>query len=197
VHQFADLLRAQLAGIVELSDAQVKLLSKHYGLLVRWNSRLNLTSIRNLEDAVVRHYCESLFFAHHLPVSATSILDFGSGAGFPGIPLAILRPPIAVTLAESHQRKAVFLRESSRELANVSVSSGRAEDVPGPFDWVVSRAVDPDAVLNGAGHLAPNVGLMVGRVDGEKLQERSGFILSRAVPLPWGENRICIYGCFT
>ena len=145
--QFAELLRGYLAGIVEFSDPQTVLLARHYELLVRWNSRLNLTSIRNLEDVVVRHYCESLFFAHHLPEGAFRVLDFGSGAGFPGIPMAILRPEVQVTLAESHKRKAVFLRECSRELRNVTVSSKRAEELPSGFDWVVARAVDPASVL--------------------------------------------------
>jgi 16S rRNA (guanine527-N7)-methyltransferase len=194
VQQFADLLQARLAGIVELSPAQIELLWKHYELLVRWNSRLNLTSIRNLEDAVVRHYCESLFFARHLPCISGKVLDFGSGAGFPGIPIAVLWPELEVTLAESHQRKAVFLRECSRELRNVRVSARRAEDLTDNFDWVVARAVDPVSVLKASAKLARCVGLMIGRSD---VEYRPGFILQNEIPLPWGENRVCIYGCFT
>jgi 16S rRNA (guanine527-N7)-methyltransferase len=194
VRQFADLLRSHLAGIVELSEAQIDLLSKHYELLVRWNSRLNLTSIRNLDDAVVRHYCECLFFAAHLPATSGKILDFGSGAGFPGIPLAILRPELEVTLAESHQRKAVFLRECSRELRNVSVSAKRAEELPGGYDWVVARAVDPEAVLSAASKLSRCVGLMIGKSD---VKHRAGFVLQVEVAVPWGDKRVCIFGCFT
>ena len=194
MQQFAELLRGYLAGIVELSGPQIELLSKHYELLVRWNSRLNLTSIRNLEDAVVRHYCESLFFAHHLPEGGFKVLDFGSGAGFPGIPIAVLRPELQVTLAESHQRKSVFLRECSRELRNVTVSAKRAEELPGGFDWVVARAVDPVSVLKIAPKLGRCVGLMVGKAD---TPDRSGSVLNREIALPWGDNRVCVYGCFT
>jgi 16S rRNA (guanine527-N7)-methyltransferase len=194
VRQFADLLLSHLAGVVELSESQIDLLSKHYELLVRWNSRLNLTSIRNLEDAVVRHYCECLFFAAHLSCGSGKILDFGSGAGFPGIPLAILRPELDVTLVESHQRKAVFLRECSRELQNVLVSSKRAEELPGGYDWVVARAVDPETVLNAAAKLSRCVGLMIGKSD---VKDHPGFVLQTEVGLPWGENRVCVYGCFT
>jgi len=194
VQQFAELLRSHLAGIVELSEPQIELLSKHYALLVHWNARLNLTSIRNLGDAVVRHYCESLFFADHLPVGPSKVLDFGSGAGFPGIPMAILRPELQVTLAESHQRKAVFLREASRELRNVTVSAKRAEELTGGFDWVVARAVDPASVLKVAPKLARCLGLMIGKADSP---DCSGFVLNREIALPWGDNRICVYGCFT
>jgi len=194
VQQFAELLRSHLAGSVEPSEPQIELLSEHYELLVRWNARLNLTSIRNLEDAVVRHYCESLFFAHHLPEGAAKVLDFGSGAGFPGIPMAILRPELQVTLAESHQRKAVFLRECSRELRNVTVSAKRAEELPSGFDWVVARAVDPASVLKVAPKLARCVGLMIGRAD---TPDCAGFVLKKEIAIPWGDNRVCIYGCFT
>ena len=90
---------------------------------------------------MLRHYCESLFVAIHLPEEPVSVLDVGPGAGFPGIPMAILRPDCRFTLAESHQRKAVFLREATRHLSNVRVAARRAEEAAGAFDWVVSRAV--------------------------------------------------------
>lgn len=195
--QFAELLRAGLSGILELSNHQVDLLSIHYELLERWNQRLNLTSIRKVEDAVVRHYCESLFFAVHLPCAAGKMLDFGSGAGFPGIPLAVLCPSLQVTLAESHQRKAVFLREASRELPNVVVCARRAEECGVGFDWVVSRAVDPLVVVMAAVALGRNVGLMVGEADVGSLFRVSGIRWEEPVVLPWGDKRVCIYGCFT
>lgn len=138
---FADLLTRRLAGIVELSASQAAVLEAHYQLLVRWNRTLNLTSIDNLEEAVERHYCESLFLGAHLPAGQLRMADVGSGAGFPGFPVAVLRPDCSVTLIESHQRKAVFLRETTRKSLNVRVLPRRAEDVREEFDWVISRAV--------------------------------------------------------
>src|SRR4051812_20933588 len=105
--------------------------------MVRWNKIINLTRIEDVEEAVDRHYGESLLLGISLPSGPLRVADLGSGAGFPGYPVAVLRPEVSVTLIESHQRKAVFLKECSRELSNVSVFSKRAEDVPGNFDWVV------------------------------------------------------------
>src|ERR1035441_7985957 len=94
-------------------------------MLLRWNQKLNLTSIRNREEAIQRHYGESLFLGMRLPPGAWKIADIGSGAGFPGFPVAVLRPDCQVTLIESHQRKAVFLRESSRKQPNIRVLARR------------------------------------------------------------------------
>ena len=111
---------------------------------------MNLTTVKSGEETVTRHYCESLFFGSHLPGEPRSVVDIGSGAGFPGVPIAILKPSCAVTLVESHQRKAVFLREATRGLTNVSVVAQRAQDVADKFEWVVSRAVDPQEVAAGS-----------------------------------------------
>src|SRR5687768_10049621 len=111
---FRELLYSELRGICELSGPQVDQLAAHYELLLRWNQKLNLTSVKNEETMVRRHYCESVFVAVHLPSEPISVVDVGSGAGFPGFPIAVVRPDCAVTLVESHQRKAVFLRECSR-----------------------------------------------------------------------------------
>ena len=124
-----------------LTVEQEAALEAHLELLMRWNQKLNLTSIRNREEAIERHYCESLFLGSRLPAGALRIADVGSGAGFPGFPVAIFRPDCSVTLIESHQRKAVFLREASRSLPNVRVMAKRAEEVDERFDCVISRAV--------------------------------------------------------
>ncbi len=124
---------------------------------------LNLTRIRSLAEAIRRHYCESLFLGAHLGSGHQRVLDVGSGAGFPGIPIAILRPDCRVVLAESRHRKAVFLREATRELSNVQVHFGRAEQLAEPFDWIVGRAVRPEAILAIARRLGTHVGLLVGR----------------------------------
>jgi 16S rRNA (guanine(527)-N(7))-methyltransferase RsmG len=157
---------------------------------------MNLTTVKAGPEMVIRHYCESLFFAAHLPDAhkTISVLDVGSGAGFPGIPMAILKPDWKVTLVESSQRKAVFLRESSRSLQNVSVVAQRMESVSAHGDWVVSRAVDPREVLRTVPRLALNVGLMLGEDDFSAIRADSGIAWSDPVRLPWGDRKLCVYG---
>jgi 16S rRNA (guanine527-N7)-methyltransferase len=198
---FADLLRQRLAGVVELSPGQVEALETHYQLLLRWNRTLNLTSIKKMEKAVERHYCESLFLGTHLPQGRLRIADIGSGAGFPGFPVAVLRPDCSVTLIESHQRKAVFLREASRKLPNVRVLARRAEDVNEQFDWAASRAVSYADLASFLKNLAPNVDLLTG---GEAPPDGIGFVWQPPILVPWGEQRFLRTGhqkqdwvCFT
>src|SRR5881394_2420015 len=97
-------------GFAGLSESQLNALCDHYRLLLSWNERLNLTRVVSAAEAARIHYVESLFLGAQLPPGALRIVDVGSGAGFPGIPVAILRPECKVDLVESHQRKAVFLR---------------------------------------------------------------------------------------
>jgi 16S rRNA (guanine527-N7)-methyltransferase len=171
-------------------------LYRHYELLIRWNQRMNLTTVKPGPETVLRHYCESLFFAAHLPAAddKISVLDLGSGAGFPGIPMAILRPDWQVKLVESSQRKAVFLRESSRHLRNVSVLAERMESVSERADWVVARAVDPQEVLLNVPRLAPNVGLMLGEDDFSSILGNERIAWAEPIRLPWGDRKICVYG---
>lgn len=120
-------------------------LAAYLSLLLKWNARTNLTAIREPREIVLRHFADSLFCAHQLAPDARTLLDFGSGAGFPGIPIALARPEIHVTLAESQNRKAAFLREAVRSLAlNAEIWSQRVESMPQDrlFDAVTLRAVD-------------------------------------------------------
>jgi len=183
---FAEVLRQKLAGICELSDPQADVLAAHYDLLVKWNKVLNLTAVRSLEEAVERHYCESVFLAMHLPEMPISVVDIGSGAGFPGIPVAVVRPHSMVTLVESHQRKAVFLREASRDLSNVRVIARRAEDTPDGFDWVVSRAVKYSEIAIALKKLGHSAELLTGEV---RARDLPGFNWQEPIRLPWGEHR--------
>lgn len=156
---FAELVR----GCSAVSEGQAGVLAGHYELLCRWNRVLNLTAIDKLEEAVKRHYCESLFLAERIPdVAGLRVADVGSGAGFPGFPLAVLRPKCEVTLIEAHQRKAVFLREASRNLGNVRVLAERAEEVDERFDWVVSRAVGYEELGKVMGQLGGRLALLTG-----------------------------------
>lgn len=131
-----------------LSERLISQFAAYLDLLVRWNSRTNLTAVRNPEQMVTRHLGESLFaglcLSPYLEQGA-AVLDFGSGAGLPGIPIQILHPHIRVTLAESQGKKAAFLREVVRALElPSSVWSKRAELLPQEerFDVVMLRAVD-------------------------------------------------------
>src|ERR1700722_3753918 len=162
---FRETLEKEISSLVSLSDTQTAQLYEHYALLDRWNKKINLTTVEPGTQMVIRHYCESLFFAAHLETDRGSIADIGSGAGFPGIPLAILKPECSVTLVESHQRKAVFLREATRTLENVSVVAQRVEELTTSFDWLVARAVKPTDVIALTPRLAPNIGLMLGEDD--------------------------------
>jgi 16S rRNA (guanine527-N7)-methyltransferase len=183
---FEELLRAKLAGICDLSDEQLAVLRGHYELLVRWNKMLNLTAIRTLEEVVERHYCESLFLAKHLPASTASVVDVGSGAGFPGIPIAIVRPDCRVALIEAHQRKAVFLREASRALPSVRVIAKRVDQVREQFGCVVMRAVKFSDVAGELKNLGKAAEILTGEVrPGEML----GFEWQPPIRLPWGESR--------
>jgi 16S rRNA (guanine527-N7)-methyltransferase len=130
-------------------------LSTYLDLLLRWNARTNLTAIRDPERIVERHFGESLFcalqLAPHLSLPSSlfplpCLLDFGSGAGFPGLPIQLLFPDLHVTLAESQNKKASFLREAVRtlNLPHTTVWASRVEDMPGSqtFSVVTLRAVD-------------------------------------------------------
>src|SRR6202050_4910218 len=146
-----------------LSATQLQSISTYIDLLIRWNARINLTAIRHEEEIVTRHFGESLFAARHLFPSRiaweqgpsavqaeqssarTRLIDIGSGAGFPGLPIKIWAPEIDLTLIESNQKKATFLREIIRQitLTNIDVFSGRAESFPNPPAQVVTlRAVE-------------------------------------------------------
>jgi len=188
---FAELLKHWLKGCMELSSEQVAALEAHYHLLVQWNRTVNLTSIYDEKEVVERHYCESLFLGSFLPRSACRVADIGSGAGFPGFPVAILRPDCQVTLVESHQRKAVFLRECTRHLKNVRVRAERAEDLDSEFDWAISRAISYEDLTTILKKLAPNAELLTGA---EEPLAEVGFDWRRPIPLPWGKQRFLRIG---
>lgn len=171
MEDFKSLLVSEFSPYGALSSQQLTLLEEHYQHLLRWNRKINLTRITSLQDAVLYHYCESLYLATRLPEGSLRIVDIGSGGGFPGIPVAIYRPECAVDLVESHQRKAVFLQEVARKLTNVRVLARRAEEVTDSYDWTISRAVRPKEVLKL--NLAPHVAVL--GAEGESL--------------PWGDKR--------
>jgi 16S rRNA (guanine(527)-N(7))-methyltransferase RsmG len=180
---FRDLLVSEWARVGTLSEDQTAKLERHYELLIRWNKVLNLTRIQRLEDVVRLHYCESMFLGSILRSGPQTIVDIGSGAGFPGIPIAILRPESSVTLVESHQRKAVFLAEACGGVPNVKVLEGRAEKVRGKFDWVVSRAVAPKSVLSL--DLTRSFAILTSESDLRHFPQST-----QVIPIPWGDQRV-------
>ena len=136
----------------------VPALSLYLDLLLRWNERTNLTAIRDPEQIVERHFGESLFAARVLAIrvaDGSTVLDIGSGAGFPGLPLQLALPHLKVTLAESQGKKSAFLREAIRLTgANAEVWPARAQDLPSGrrFGAVTMRAVDrPEQAIDEAG----------------------------------------------
>lgn len=191
---FEDTIRAVLPNL-PLSEEQVVLLHRHYELLCRWNQRMDLTSLQRPEEIVRRHYCESLFFGNCMPETApVSVVDFGSGAGFPGFPLAVLHPEWRVTLLEAHQRRAVFLKQVARGIENITVVASRGELFHVKHQWLVARAVKVTDVIANASRIAKKVGVLVGQNAVEVLLERSGYEWSEPILIPGSVGRFCVFG---
>ncbi len=135
-------------------EVLLPVLSVYLDLLLRWNERTNLTAIRDPEQIVQRHFGESLFAARVLASKLRDgaiVLDIGSGAGFPGLPLQLALPGLRVTLAESQGKKSAFLREAVRATgARAEVWPARAQDLSADrlFEAITMRAVDrPEQAL--------------------------------------------------
>jgi 16S rRNA (guanine527-N7)-methyltransferase len=144
--EFRPALEAALSsfGIEGLTAAQINQLVEHYSMLAKWNERVNLTRIIEPRDAAELHYAESLFGGRFIG-DARSLLDIGSGAGFPVIPLAVLRPDIQITALEANTRKSLFLNEAKDALAlnNFRVQTARLEAIDwSSYDLMTSRALD-------------------------------------------------------
>lgn len=182
-HGVADL------GITLPAGAQEKLLA-YLDLLLKWNKTYNLTAIREPQKMVSHHLLDSLAVARHL--AQGSLADVGSGAGLPGIPLAIAQPERVISLNDANHKKATFLRQAAIELdlQNVKVVNARAEDWrPEPMaDCVISRAFAGLAdFLSASGHLAPpgaQFAAMKGVYPDQQLARLpAGFRCEKVVPL--------------
>jgi 16S rRNA (guanine527-N7)-methyltransferase len=189
------------AGQAQLSAGEARQFEVYLSLFVRWSARINLTSIRDEEGILSRHFVESIACARALPAGIGTLLDFGSGGGFPGIPIALCRPEIAVTLAESQGKKAAFLQEAIRVLGiSAKVHAQRAELLRAHFDCVTLRAVDrmAEAVAVAGGLVASGgwLALMTTRVEAPGLQDAAGagFLWSRTMQLPGGNERLLSLG---
>lgn len=174
-------------GLATTAEARERLLD-YVELLMRWNAAYNLTGVRDPADMVTRHLLDSLAVAAY--VQGDSLADLGSGAGLPGIPLAILEPARQHVLIDSNGKKTRFLREAVRTLAldNVRVEHSRVEDARGQFDCITARAFATltDMLALGGHLLAPNgVWLALkGQLDKEEiLGVPAGFQVTDVHPL--------------
>ncbi|MGD0799767.1 MAG: 16S rRNA (guanine(527)-N(7))-methyltransferase RsmG [Terracidiphilus sp.] len=188
-------------GLAPLDPEQSARFGRYLSLILRWNARVNLTSVHDEEGILSRHFVESIACALVLPADIQTLLDFGSGAGFPGIPIALCRPEISVTLAESQGKKAAFLREAVRVLEiPLTVHSARAEALLTLFDCVTLRAVDKmgRAVQAAAKLVRPGgtLVLMTTTAAIPALRSAAGpdFTWAKPHPLPHSNDRLLALG---
>jgi 16S rRNA (guanine527-N7)-methyltransferase len=203
-------LLAPFLGGNGLGEAQLGNISIYIDILLRWNARMNLTAVRERDEIITRHFGESFFLARHLFPAVSSArnespfraADLGSGAGFPGIPLKIWRTDLDVTLIESNQKKATFLREVIRALTltNIDVFDGRAETLPvSSFDLVTMRAVERfEEAMSAAARLVATggrIGLLIGEAQTLRLHAlQPHFQWQDGVPVPQSRQRIVVIG---
>lgn len=135
---------------IHASPKQVDQFRAHYDLLLHWNSKTNLSAVRDPDEILRRHFTESAYLTRALPLGPGTLIDVGSGGGFPGIPAKILSPETRVVLVEAVQKKAAFLKEVARavRLPGLDVFAGRFEDMPdASADWITMRAVRFDSAM--------------------------------------------------
>jgi 16S rRNA (guanine527-N7)-methyltransferase len=185
-----------------LSPEQFQQLQAHLELLLKWNAKISLTAIRDPQEIVRRHFGESLFTGAQLDIkSQAQLADLGSGAGFPGLPIAVLRPEIKVTLIESQQKKVAFLREviRSANISNASVYAGRAEEATIKSQIVTVRAVEKfDSVLPIAASLLEAHGelaLLIGAAQAQAARTKLlHFEWKEPVGIPESRERVLLVG---
>jgi 16S rRNA (guanine527-N7)-methyltransferase len=172
-------------------------------MLLAWNEKINLTAIREPVEILYRHFCESMYAAAAIPLSAGRLADVGSGAGFPGLPLKIARPDLNVFLIESNIKKATFLAEVVRELnfTDARVLVSRYEELGeevAPLDYVCSRALGEfDRFLTWA-H-SPRVAakqaiLWAGGRDLDEIRSVRGWIWREPIAIPQSLQRVLLVG---
>jgi 16S rRNA (guanine527-N7)-methyltransferase len=207
-----------------LSTAQLQSISTYIDLLLRWNSRVNLTAVREPREIVTRHFGESFFAARcvfprddyiaeniasegqsesraQAELASIHVLDLGSGAGFPGIPVKIWEPHVRLTLVESNFKKVTFLREVVRtlRLSAVEVPASRAENFRAQAEVVTLRAVERfDSTLPTAARLVAASGrlaILIGEGQVHRGRELTpGFQWGEPIPIPQSSNRILMIG---
>lgn len=136
----------ELQDKLKLSDTQVKQLDEYANFLIEYNEKVNLTAITNYEDIIEKHFYDSLLLTTHKDIKGT-LVDVGSGAGFPGVVVKIYKPELKVILIEPIKKRCVFLNELIEKLGlkDIEVINERAEDYTKDhrelYDYVTARAV--------------------------------------------------------
>jgi 16S rRNA (guanine527-N7)-methyltransferase len=187
-----------------LTGQQLDQVSAYLDLLIKWNARINLSSVRQPAEIITRHFGESFFAARHLGLAegqGSSLIDLGSGAGFPGLAIKLYAPSLSVTLVESNQKKATFLHEVIRRLTltDIDVFAGRAEDFRAAAGIVTLRAVEkPERALPAAARLVAAGGrlaLLLGDPQAAEVPRLlAGFAWGSAVALPGSAARVLLVG---
>jgi 16S rRNA (guanine527-N7)-methyltransferase len=185
------------------NDKQVLQIQQYMRLLLTWNEKINLTAIRDPLEILYRHFCECMYAGNSVPVENGRLADVGSGGGFPGLPLKIIRPDLQVFLVESSIKKATFLAEVVRdlELTDTRVLVSRYEELTEevtPLDWVCSRAVGEfGPFLDWAGSeriAAKEVILWIGARDLAEVQKIQGWDWREPIQVPQSLRRLLLVG---
>lgn len=189
---------------IRVSESFAKRAQEYMSLLLRWNRKVSLTSIREPEQILARHFGESLFGALTAGIEAGDLLDVGSGAGFPALPIAMHFAEIREILLEPNVKKAAFLSEVCRALnlaERVKVLRARLEtysEGEANFDFVTSRAVRvTPAFLERCRHFLRPEGKLVlwlGQEDMELVRKDPNWIWSEAAKIPGSERRFVVWG---
>jgi len=186
-----------------VNDQQVLQIQQYIKILLQWNEKINLTAIRDPLEILNRHFCESMYAAVAVPVENGRLADVGSGAGFPGIPLKIIRPDLQVFLIESNIKKATFLAEVIRELGltDARVIVSRYEELGeevAPLDFACSRALGEfSAFLEWARSdqiAAKQVILWIGARDLAEIQKVRTWEWREPIPVPNSLRRLLLVG---
>jgi 16S rRNA (guanine527-N7)-methyltransferase len=184
-------------------DLQVSQIQQYMGMLLAWNEKVNLTAIRDPLEILYRHFCESMFAAVAVPIDSGRLADVGSGGGFPGLPLKIVRPEIELMLVESNVKKATFLAEVTREIGlnNARVLVSRYEELGEeltPLDTVCSRAVGefvPFLTWAGSERIAAKqVVLWIGGRDLDEVRRVPGWEWKEPISVPKSLRRFLLVG---
>jgi 16S rRNA (guanine527-N7)-methyltransferase len=195
--------RAAAEFRVAVTDQQIRQIQQYMALLLKWNDAMNLTAIQDPLEILYRHFCESMFGASLVPVSAGRLADVGSGGGFPGLPLKITRPDLEIALVDSNVKKATFLAEVVRELAlpRARVLVSRYEELDEeitPVDIVCSRAIGefPQFLKWAASDRisASIVMLWIGGRDLDEARSSKDWIWEEPVAIPQSLRRFILVG---
>lgn len=187
-------------SLKRLTPDTAKQFQTYLELLLKWNAKLNLTAIREADAIVQRHFLECIFLAQHLPSGTHTLLDFGSGGGFPGLPIALCRPEVRVTLAESQTKKAAFLREAVRILGvEADIFHGRVEALNREFDAVALRAVDkmPKAALAAQTKVKEKGWLVLFTTEESAIALKTGlagWLFQPPLRIPRSEQELLLFG---